>query len=581
MPPNLFVIMIEFDKHKKKSSKPVIIRNEKINNATGTGGIDLKQTDKENEAHLEEKEIEIKEEEDQITFEYIQDLLRETLNGVKNDGLVLYDPVWTYGAADKAHLTITFPCEVAYTDAVVDRLSRIGIGIKAGALSIIPSVYTKAFAPDTLDEDISSKKAKHSKMLHLLNRDERQRVVEACSKIRVEQVIEQIKDGAVMTFDYVMLVLIAASLAGTGLATDNTVVIVASMLVSPIMGPILAFTFGTTIRNKKLIQIGLRNELVSLLLCVVVGVVIGLIGTGWGVDNCDDTGNEPCWPTYEMSSRGTWDGLLLGVAIAVPSGMGVALSVLGNNTSSLVGVAISASLLPPAVNCGMMIAYAASANAIQIHNSLDEGFAKEKFLMGAASLCLTLVNIACIFFTSIFMFKVKEFAPVKQKSVFWEEDVKRYRQAKLRQKEDVLDIHDEHTEESQDVNKRIEGQEGVEIKQKVLDILKTTNEMGHRQSVTGTLKRKQIQQMVQESMKSIGSNPQNLLSLQERNQERRHEKLTDLFAGLNVDDGYLEGIDELFQEEEESSVGLWKSFASMFNQRSPRSRKSESPPPAT
>ena len=36
--------------------------------------------------------------------------------------------------------------------------------------------------------------------------------------------------------------------------------------------------------------------------------------------------------------------------IALPSGAGVALSLLGGNTGSLVGVAISASLLPPAVN---------------------------------------------------------------------------------------------------------------------------------------------------------------------------------------------------------------------------------------
>lgn len=42
--------------------------------------------------------------------------------------------------------------------------------------------------------------------------------------------------------------------------------------------------------------------------------------------------------------------LWVGVAIALPSGAGVALSILGGNTGSLVGVAISASLLPPAVN---------------------------------------------------------------------------------------------------------------------------------------------------------------------------------------------------------------------------------------
>ena len=42
--------------------------------------------------------------------------------------------------------------------------------------------------------------------------------------------------------------------------------------------------------------------------------------------------------------------LWVGVLIALPSGAGVALSILGGNTGSLVGVAISASLLPPAVN---------------------------------------------------------------------------------------------------------------------------------------------------------------------------------------------------------------------------------------
>lgn len=48
--------------------------------------------------------------------------------------------------------------------------------------------------------------------------------------------------------------------------------------------------------------------------------------------------------------RGMLRSLWVGVMIALPSGAGVALSILGGNTGSLVGVAISASLLPPAVN---------------------------------------------------------------------------------------------------------------------------------------------------------------------------------------------------------------------------------------
>jgi len=51
-----------------------------------------------------------------------------------------------------------------------------------------------------------------------------------------------------------------------------------------------------------------------------------------------------------VCSSGLGRSLWVGVLIALPSGAGVALSILGGNTGSLVGVAISASLLPPAVN---------------------------------------------------------------------------------------------------------------------------------------------------------------------------------------------------------------------------------------
>jgi len=50
-----------------------------------------------------------------------------------------------------------------------------------------------------------------------------------------------------------------------------------------------------------------------------------------------------------------------GFIIAFVSGMAVALSVLGDNQGSLVGVAISASLLPPAVNA-VSIQYTGSGN---------------------------------------------------------------------------------------------------------------------------------------------------------------------------------------------------------------------------
>ena len=57
-----------------------------------------------------------------------------------------------------------------------------------------------------------------------------------------------------------------------------------------------------------------------------------------------------CVVFSSFSARGQLRSLWVGVLIALPSGAGVALSVLGGNAGSLVGVAISASLLPPVVN---------------------------------------------------------------------------------------------------------------------------------------------------------------------------------------------------------------------------------------
>jgi hypothetical protein len=56
----------------------------------------------------------------------------------------------------------------------------------------------------------------------------------------VEQLFAKIKDGGECSADFVTMVVIASTLAGVGLVQNNTVVIVASMLVSPIMGPVLA-----------------------------------------------------------------------------------------------------------------------------------------------------------------------------------------------------------------------------------------------------------------------------------------------------------------------------------------------------
>jgi uncharacterized membrane protein len=61
------------------------------------------------------------------------------------------------------------------------------------------------------------------------------------------------------------------------------------------------------------------------------------------------------WPTTEIANRGSLSNFLDSLPVSFFSGLGVAVSILDEQTASLIGVAISASLLPPAVDAGMSI----------------------------------------------------------------------------------------------------------------------------------------------------------------------------------------------------------------------------------
>lgn len=155
----------------------------------------------------------------------------------------------------------------------------------------------------------------------------RKKWVSIASRMRIEQVLREVESGASFSFDYICYTLIAAWIAGFGLATDSSTVVIASMLVSPLMGPCMGFTFGTMLREWPLVLRSLLNECLSLLLCVFIGFLVGLMFLS---DAFRATYDE--WPSNEMISRGEELGLIYGIFIAIPSGAAVALAQLGKNS---------------------------------------------------------------------------------------------------------------------------------------------------------------------------------------------------------------------------------------------------------
>jgi len=137
---------------------------------------------------------------------------------------------------------------------------------------------------------------------------------------------------------------------------------------------------------------GAVTEIVSLLVCILVGIITAACMLPFEVS--DE------WPSQNMTDRGTKTNFLCGIPIAFFSGLGVAVGLLDSQTNSLVGVAISASLLPPAVNAGMFWVVEAHD-----HYVAEDG---KYGVQGTISLGLTVMNIVVIIIASMFMFRLKE-----------------------------------------------------------------------------------------------------------------------------------------------------------------------------
>ncbi|CAG9561347.1 unnamed protein product [Danaus chrysippus] len=356
----------------------------------------------------------------------------------------------------KNYYEVVFPLPTGdQCETMLHCLTQLGIGVRNKSIvNVLPCNVVHAASDHEIEDDES-----------LLRKNEeakrwRNFVESIRSKLTVKQVVDGVRGGGELSFDYLTLIITADSLAALGLVENNASNIVAAMLVSPLMGPVMSITFGTIIADRNLVRSGFESLILGMFLSLLFGFIFGLIlGTTempWGFGD---------WPTEEMKSRGNVRSLWMGVLWALTSGTGVALALLQGSAGPLIGIAISASLLPPVVNCGLFWALACiwllypgvkiphikgepySGNSSYVplyHDYLPIEFA----VNGIVSCCLTIVNVICIFITAIIFLKIKEVAAPYTSTPdlrrFWEQDIKVAREANranLQQAED-----DERTE---------------------------------------------------------------------------------------------------------------------------------------
>lgn len=153
------------------------------------------------------------------------------------------------------------------------------------------------------------------------------------------QIYAELRRSARADTDFLFMIVASASLAALGLRLDSAVVIIGAMLVAPLMSPIVGAGLAVSQGDGKLLRLSVKSVARGIAMAVGAATILGLL-------------LPPGAPTGEMLKRA--NPTLLDLAVAVASGLTGAYALSRKGVaSSLPGVAIAVSLVPPLATTGI------------------------------------------------------------------------------------------------------------------------------------------------------------------------------------------------------------------------------------
>ena len=162
-----------------------------------------------------------------------------------------------------------------------------------------------------------------------------------------EELYTQIEKGARVDSNYLLLVLLSTAVAAIGLIEDNVAVVIGAMVIAPLLGPIIALAFSSSLGDGQLMWQALRTAVSGLGLALLASIGIGLL---WPVDMASGT---LLVSSTEIIAR--TDVGIDGIALALASGAAAVLSLTTGLSTTLVGVMVAVALLPPTATTGMLL----------------------------------------------------------------------------------------------------------------------------------------------------------------------------------------------------------------------------------
>jgi uncharacterized hydrophobic protein (TIGR00341 family) len=163
------------------------------------------------------------------------------------------------------------------------------------------------------------------------------------SKKPIEELISKTDSFFSKKNDVYLMVLLATTISLVGLITDSVAVIIGSMLISPLIGPISSIALNTALGRRKETAKSVRFLLImigsSILLSSAIAFGLSLV---MEIKNTDEIQSR-------TSARALW------ILVALILGVSGGLSLLTSIREIIAGVAIAVALIPPATVVGIGI----------------------------------------------------------------------------------------------------------------------------------------------------------------------------------------------------------------------------------
>lgn len=192
-----------------------------------------------------------------------------------------------------------------------------------------------------------------------------------------EELMMKMRNGAHLDSSYIILTVLSTIVALIGLLQDNVAVVIGAMVIAPLLGPNLAFAFGTSLGDRALMLDAFKTALLGMMLAIAMAAGLGYLWAG-----------VP--DSAELMSR-TVVGMD-GMALAAASGIAGVLSLTSGLSMTLVGVMVAVALLPPAATAGFMLG-------------------AQEWQMALGAFLLLVVNVVCVNLSGLLVFFAKGIKP--------------------------------------------------------------------------------------------------------------------------------------------------------------------------